>query len=195
VRLAEPPEFDEEKEREALLEHQPGLGETSFTVTSKSATVYNCVAWAACDNKRVWSPATGPRGKQLGGYYWPDGVESIPAISAVEAVFSQLGFEPCDDGSHQPGVKKIAIYGDGMGMALHAARQTQGGRWASKMGDLADIEHDAPAEVESSLYGTVRRYMARRTKPAKLARGRQLLLPSGSPLGTDEDDGSASPRS
>ena len=80
----------------------------------------------------------------------------------------------------EAGVDKVAIYGDAVGMALHAARQTHGGRWTSKMGDLADIEHDKPEEVASPLYGTVRRYMARRRKvPVVKTPKTLLLLPPG----------------
>lgn len=102
----------------------------------------------------------------------------LPAVSAVEAVFRLLGYEPCDDGSLEAGVEKIAIYGDALGMALHVARQIQSGRWTSKMGDLADIEHDEPEDVESALYGTVRRYMARQKTPTQIrADPPRLLLP------------------
>jgi len=102
----------------------------------------------------------------------------IPAVSAVEAVFRYLGYERCEDGSLQSGLEKIAIYGDEIGMALHAARQTDEGRWTSKMGDLADIEHDAPEDVQSRLYGTVRRFMSRpRTMPKIEGETPRLLLP------------------
>lgn len=172
------PEFDETEEREALLAQQPTLAGANVDITSPSTARYNCVAWAAEDDQRNWSPAPGLDGKLLGGYYWPAAVEMLPAISAVEAVFRLLGYEPCDDGSLEPGVEKIAIYGDAIGMALHAARQTQSGRWTSKMGDLADIEHDEPEEVESTLYGTVRRYMARQKTHAQVQADRpRLLLP------------------
>jgi hypothetical protein len=102
----------------------------------------------------------------------------LPAVSAVEAVFRLRGYEPCDDGSLEAGVDKIAVYGDSLGEAKHATRQMRNGRWTSKMGDLADIEHDKPEEVESTLYGTVRRYMARRRTPAQIQDDTpRLLLP------------------
>jgi hypothetical protein len=172
------PAFDEREERDKLLTHQPVLDETAFDVTSPSTARYNCVAWAAGDDQRFWSPAPGPGGRLLGGFYWPETVEMLPAISAVEAVFRLQMYELCDDGSLEDGVEKIAIYGDGWGMAGHAARQLQNGRWTSKMGELADIEHDKPEDVESGLYGTVRRYMARRKEsPQAQPEQRQLLLP------------------
>lgn len=103
----------------------------------------------------------------------------MPAVSAVEAVFRLRGYEPCDDGSLEADREKIAIYGDALGMALHAARQMPSGRWTSKMGDLADIEHDEPGEVESTLYGTIRSYMARQKTPDQIHDNPpRLLLPS-----------------
>jgi hypothetical protein len=177
--LPDPPEFDEEEEREALVARQPALAEASYSVTSRSTASYNCIAWAAGDNRRNWSPAPGPGGRPLGGYYWPDSVELLPAVSTVESVFRQIEFEPCDDGALVSGVEKIVIFGDAFGVASHAARQTPEGRWASKMGDLADIEHDRPEEVESGLYGTVQRYMSRCKKPAVIEEPRRLLLPPG----------------
>jgi hypothetical protein len=176
-----PPGFDQEEEREALLAQQPTLADASYDITSPSTARYNCVAWAAEDNQRNWSPAPGPGGKLLGGFYWPETVEMLPAVSAVEAVFRLLGYEPCDDGSLEAGIEKIVIYGDALGMALHAARQMRSGRWTSKMGDLADIEHDKPEEVEGGLYGRVRRYMARQKAPAEIETPPpKLLLPPGS---------------
>lgn len=176
--LPTPPTFDEEKERKALLAQQPTLAQATFKVTSPSTATYNCVAWAAGDDQRNWSPAVGPGGKQLGGFYWPEAIEMLPAVKTVEAVFRQLGYESCADGVAEGGIEKVAIYGDSLGIALHAARQLVNGRWTSKMGDKADIEHDTPQDVESPLYGTVCGYMARRRKASAVESGRlQLVLP------------------
>ena len=72
------------------------------------------------------------------------------------------------------------IYGDDLGEVRHAARQVPNGKWASKMGDLADIEHDSPEVVEGVLYGTVQRYMFRKRKASAVVEQRRLLLPPGS---------------
>jgi hypothetical protein len=176
--LPTPPEYDEDDEREALLAQQPALADATFNVTSPSTATYNCIAWTAGDSRRNWSPAVGPGGKQLGGFYWPETVEMLPAVKTVEAVFQLLGYEACADGIPEDGVEKIAIYGDALGLALHAARQLGNGRWTSKMGDKADIEHDTPEAVESHLYGQVCSYMARCRRPPVVETGQaQLLLP------------------
>ena len=85
-------------------------------------------------------------------------------MNAVEEVFRGLDYVPCNDEDDDIDADRIVIYGDDLGEARHAARQTSSGKWASKMGDLADIEHDNPEVVEGVLYGTAQRYMFRKRK-------------------------------
>jgi hypothetical protein len=46
----------------------------------------------------------------------------------------------------------VALYADGQGVPLHAARQWPDGRWTSKLGAMEDIEH-ALQDLVGSEYG------------------------------------------
>ncbi len=94
-------------------------------------------------------------------YHWPDGVPREYTIDAYIAAFRTKGFEVCDGESLEPGVEKIAIYGQ-HGEPTHAARQLPGGSWTSKMGDYEDIQHTTLLSVSGPLYGNVRVFMKRR---------------------------------
>ena len=88
------------------------------------------------------------------------------AVFAIEALFSQRGFERCDSPELEPGVEKIAVFGDDkFGEAKHVARQCASGKWASKMGDHGDIEHDLEV-VAGSFFGTVQLIMRKQPKQA-----------------------------
>ena len=82
------------------------------------------------------------------------------SIAAFVAAFGTLGYEPCDDGAPEDGIEKVAIYRSPAGIQ-HMARQLPTGRWTSKLGQLEDIEHASPAELEGVEYGTVVQYMQR----------------------------------
>lgn len=174
--------LDEEAERQRLCEWLPHMESVTFDVLSKTDCGYNCVAWAAGDDTKIWSPAVGVGGKLLGGYYWPKGVPLLPTVAATEAVFAREGFvqTSVEDVELEPGVEKVAIFGeDGMGLVTHAARQRPSGRWASKMGDYADIEHDLrDIEVEGPLVGVLRSVMRKnpRPDPAPIAAKPELIV-------------------
>jgi hypothetical protein len=105
-----------------------------YEITSPEAPGYNCVAWAAGRSDAWWEPVRGP------GYYWPDDAPWDDRVESLVAVFKGLGFETCHDPAPEPGFEKVAIYGEG-GAYLHAARQTDDGRWTSKLGTHKDIAH------------------------------------------------------
>jgi hypothetical protein len=116
---------------------------------------YNCVAWAAGEDQQPWWPS--PRTR----YYWPIPDRAV-TIENFVAAFSELGYEPCgNDGSHQRGYEKVALYAIGQ-TPKHMARQLTNGRWTSKLGDLRDITHSTPEDVEGKTYGRVVLYMRRR---------------------------------
>ena len=157
--------LDEEAERRALCEWQPHLESCSFEVKSPTDRSYNCIAWVAGDTTKIWSPAVAVGGRMLGGYYWPD-VPKLPTVTAVEAVFERQGYTRTDvgDTAVESGVEKIAIFGyDAMGLLTHAARQCASGRWSSKMGDNADIEHTL-RDIEGGIFGEVRSLMRKDPK-------------------------------
>ena len=63
------------------------------------------------------------------------------------AVFRSLGFVMRDDGDHEIGLEKIALYATDDDEYTHVARQLPSGKWTSKLGGLEDIEHDLPDDV------------------------------------------------
>jgi hypothetical protein len=155
--------FNATQEAKKLEEASPALSGTSYRVTSGSTKGYNCVAWVAGDDTRWWEPVAGFDAKQLGGYYWPTDPE-IPAwfsVSALEKLFASQGYEQCDDGDHIPGVEKIAIYGYSRADATHVARQLSSGAWTSKMGRLADIEHECHDQIEGGMVAQIQQFMSR----------------------------------
>jgi hypothetical protein len=75
-------------------------------------------------------------------------------VEAFAAVFVGLGYTIGGDDSHEPGIEKVALFADVAGTPTHAARQLASGRWASKLGEAEDIEHELQA-LEGEIYGTV----------------------------------------
>lgn len=155
--------FDATQEARKLEDAAPELRGTSYRVTSGSTLMYNCVAWVAGDDTRWWEPVANPGGKQLGGYYWPTNPD-IPAwfsVAALEKLFASFGYQPCDDGDPVDGAEKIAIYGYSLSDATHVARQLDSGAWTSKMGRLADIEHESAEQIEGGMTAQIQRFMSR----------------------------------
>jgi len=80
----------------------PRLTPDNHRITSPATSDYNCVAWAAGDTGRLWQP----------GVYRPVSVETY-GPEALEKAFRALGYEPCSDGSPEPGFEKVALYAAG----------------------------------------------------------------------------------
>lgn len=139
-----------------LLQAFPGLAVEGYQVTSPADPSYNCIAWAAGDDRRWWEPAP------LGGFYWPPGLprgSGEYTMDNYKAAFAQLGFQECSDSSLEAGVEKVAIFAVG-GQPKHAARQLASGWWTSKLGRVEDIAHTLKA-VEGNEYGIVAMLLAR----------------------------------
>ena len=126
-------------------------------MTSPEDEGYNCVAWAAGDNRRFWQPVP--------GYYWPVDIQLMDVLGALILVFEGLGFAVCDGAALEPGYDKVALYGDG-GAYTHAARQTDDGGWTSKLGPWEDLGHAALCALEGTEYGRVEVYMHRPRDPS-----------------------------
>ncbi len=124
----------------------PGLRLTRYQVTSPRTPLYNCIAWAAGDQKRWWWP-TPPN-------FWPPGAPSELTLDAFIAAYATVGFSPCGDDALEDGVDKVAIFVSPHGEPTHAARQLANGRWTSKLGKAEDIEH-ALHGVAGATYGRV----------------------------------------
>lgn len=133
----------------------PRLTPGSYRIASPPTVEYNCVAWAAGDTRRWWWPDA------MDLYFWPAGASREETIEAFIAVFTDLGFEPCDNADPEDGFQKIAIYANVQSIPTHAARQLPSGSWTSKIGGLEDIEHETLNSLEGPLYGSAVRYLKR----------------------------------
>jgi hypothetical protein len=126
----------------------PFLTGFDWQISSPKNVRYNCIAWAADDEKNYWWP---------GGPYWPDGVPEDTSVDAFIEAFESRGFEVCKNGDIEEGFKKIAIYAL-RGEVRHAAKQKKNGLWSSKLGKDHDIVHELDA-VAGPIYGKVVKFM------------------------------------
>jgi hypothetical protein len=138
----------------------PDLTQENHTITSAPDTRYNYTAWAAGVTTRKWWPDR----RNIG--FWPKGVQRVETIGAFVEAYGALGFRLCFDGSLQPGVEKLAIFGrivqpDKPPVPTHAALQLESGQWTSKLGDLEDISHAPVEAVNGPVYGKVVCYLER----------------------------------
>jgi hypothetical protein len=131
----------------------PKLTRGTYLITSPKTITYNCIAWAAHEDIRWWSP--------MPGYYWPKEVPRELTVERAQEAYATRGYEVCENGMLEEGYEKIAIYQQG-GMLTHAARQLPSGKWTSKLGQLQDIQHNTAELLEGSGYGKVESYMRKR---------------------------------
>lgn len=132
----------------------PGLGSTEHEKTSDATPRYNCIAWAAGDDRRFWWPEPDPYHA-----HWPSGIPRRVEFKIFRRVFEELGYQPCDSADLEDGLEKVAIFAQGT-KPTHAARQLEDGRWTSKMGRNIDIAHELEA-VSGEEYGEVALIMQR----------------------------------
>ena len=86
-----------------MLDEFPALQEEGYETTSPATIIYNCVAWAADDNKLWWEP------DPIGLCFWPISAPREWTIKAIVAVFAALGYERCEDCNLEQQQEKIAI--------------------------------------------------------------------------------------
>lgn len=137
-----------------LEQDWPNLSNTQYRITSSHTPSYNCLAWAAEEADRWWSPLPED------DYYWPEGVSKEVSVEAFAKAYETLGFLICDNADLETNIEKIAIYATLDGKPQHVARQLPSGLWTSKLGRPEDIEHQLTG-LEGALYGTVQKLMAR----------------------------------
>lgn len=140
----------------------PYLTDGTFDITSECSPTYNCIAWAAGDDKNWWWPAEDG--------YWPEGAPREETIGAFVQAYQTLGYEICLDGALVVGWEKIAIFGsgrEGEEEPTHVALQLENGEWTSKMGPLEDIRHGDAEAVRGPLYGRLICFMSRPRLGAK----------------------------
>ena len=132
----------------------PNLRLTEYTVTSPKSQEYNCFAWAAGDQNRWWQPT--PEDE----FYWIENVPMEETLIAYIKAYQTLDYEPCDDETLETGYEKIALYVNGEGIPVHAARQLASGMWTSKLGALEDIEHELDG-LTGERYGKIGQVLRR----------------------------------
>src|SRR5690242_13420515 len=119
-----------------LMCELPGLvSSVGFEITSPKEVRYNCIGYAVQDDRRWWWP------DKANQYFWPPGVPREQNLDSFIAAFETLGFQLCNDETHEPGFDKIALFTKPAGTVTHAARQFPDGGWRSKLGRDHDISH------------------------------------------------------
>jgi hypothetical protein len=134
----------------------PHLNTGNCRITSPATNAYNCLAWAAGNDKQWWDPN--------GLYYWPKGVPREVSLDAVLQVYERLGFTICTGGELETGFDKIAVFVKEIGprkIPTHAARQLESGDWTSKLGSFEDMSHKPVDAVRGPCYGEVKLFMSR----------------------------------
>ncbi len=129
----------------------PNLKNTYYQITSPQTRKYNCIAWAASDQKEWWWP--------IHSGYWPEGAPRENTVRAFIIAYGLLGYSICDNGELEIGFEKIALYTIN-GVPSHAARQLDNGNWTSKLGPLEDIEHTLEGLI-GDMYGVVTQFLKR----------------------------------
>ena len=140
----------------ADIEHAfPSLVGTAYSEESPVTDSYNCIAYAFGDTKNSWWPT-----KDF-GYYWPPEFPFDDSVEVLKRIFRLHGYSDCPDMEAESGYEKVAIYSRN-GHFLHAARQLRSGRWASKLGDEQDIEHERAEHIAGQAYGDALDVMRRK---------------------------------
>lgn len=137
----------------------PRLRAAFYRVTSPEDENYNCIAWAAEDDRRKWWPSDSPKA------YWP--IERDETLGCFERAFGRLGYVRCERPDWETGFEKVAIYADASGTPTHMARQLRSGGWTSKLGDLQDVEHETLDQLDSDGtygYGRAALFLKRKRK-------------------------------
>lgn len=140
----------------------PRLKAAGYRPTSKQSDKPNCIGWALYDRNQYWDPDwIGVR-----GYYWPPGVPRTITLDSWTKVFELHGYKICRHSALEPGFEKTALYVvPSTNTPEHVARQKASGKWVSKLGRGADIEHDSLDALSGELYGVPVRYMKRPRLP------------------------------
>ena len=132
----------------------PKIKDAGYKVTSPETKEYNCIAWAAGRND-IW---IWPRPD----FFWPEYITPNDKLSSFIKFYQTLGYSVCENDKLEIGYEKIAIYvTPNIDNVTHAARQTESGKWTSKLGPYKDIEHSTLDCLTGSDYGKVAIIMKR----------------------------------
>lgn len=138
----------------------PNLTQANHRITSEDTSDYNCVAYAAGDERRKWDPYI---------HYWPAEAQKDYTIEALLSAFQAIGYSQCAGGKLEHGYQKVALFvNTKQNLYEHAARQNNDGSWSSKLGDSFDIWHKSPHGVEGPEYGKLIFFMKRKMPAGRL---------------------------
>lgn len=157
-----------EEIRRKLLKCFPKLSsDKAFKLTSAETPIYNCIAWACCYSDR-WMQS-GQLPLRVDGLevvrYWPPKAKEGMDIECLKDAFFAEGYESCENGMHEDGYIKVALYAKKETKKwTHAAREKRNGFWTSKMGFGSDIQHGNPYCLEGNIYGEIYCFMKRKWK-------------------------------
>ena len=132
----------------------PNLSADNYEITSAEDKGYNSFAWAIGINSYRAEPNI-----SFEIHSWPSDVPPQETLEAFTAFYSWHGYEICDNADSEPGFDKVALYVDSDGRPTHAARQLATGKWASKIFDVEDIEHDSLECLEGEMLGYAVRFL------------------------------------
>jgi hypothetical protein len=138
----------------------PKLVTGSFVPISKATGRYNCLGFAAGDERHWW------QGEMNGGrFYWPPGLSRVTTVETVSQIFIPRGFQLTDNHAIEPGYEKVAIYASVDTFEFSHIARSDGIVWKSKLGSGQDIDHYSLSVLEGDQadeYGIVDRVLRRR---------------------------------
>lgn len=142
--------------------HFSSLSQADFDITSPQDPVYNCIAWS-CTRNDIWYWPSHEKYELDGVVYdWPYGELKDTSIDSFREFYREQGFEDTENGDHEPGFRKIAVYANEDEQCTHASHQLRDGSWTSKLGEAWDISHNTPETIEGPTYGRVAFFMKRK---------------------------------
>jgi hypothetical protein len=162
----------------------PGLRGQPYQITSPKERRYNCIAFAAGDDRNWWWPDA------AGEDTWPAGVARTETVDAFRDAFATPGYVVCNDDQLEPGYEKVALSALA-GVPKHAARQLPSGRRVSKLGPSEDIEHRLH-DLTGMMQGDRIRLQSVLGKPptGEVASGHDAVLqPEQAPQAAQESEG------
>jgi len=137
----------------------PKIKDTGYKVTSPETEDYNCIAWTiGRTDIRLWP---GPKSS------WPINIKRDEKLSSFIDFYRSFGYNISihDSGKLETDYEKIAIYMDpNTYLVTHVAKQTESGRWTSKLGTYKDIEHNTLDSLAGSDLGIVTLITKRKVK-------------------------------
>jgi hypothetical protein len=159
--------LNSDENRNLVISVFPKLGgDVDFKIIDGPTPDYNCFAWAANHDDVFWQPIPKEKRPLLGldgvSYNWPFDAAEDTKLTTIISIFSKIGYEECNDGVLEDGLRKVALYGTKDNIT-HAARQLvtgkDRGKWTSKLGQWFKINHGDATTIEGKDYGNVIKYL------------------------------------